>query len=182
MWCSMSTAALSGCCSRARPPCRVRKRIFGLWRQKRRTMRHLKSGSKLGRNPVTCCATLRNWDTNLLEHGRITTTLTARKDAAPGGGKDDHPCERDTLQARCCAVAGIMTPAVNAKAVQWRSREACRSRWRLARALFRRHPRGRWRKRWPFFNQPIMNYSAGQEETPQPQEAVKPKVTPARKR
>ena len=34
-------------------------------------MRHLKSGSKLGRNPWHRRATLRNLVTNLFEHGRI---------------------------------------------------------------------------------------------------------------
>ena len=46
-------------------------------------MRHLKSGSKLGRNPWHRRATLRNLVTNLLEHGRITTTLTRAKAARP---------------------------------------------------------------------------------------------------
>src|ERR1041384_7918119 len=46
-------------------------------------MRHLKSGSKLGRNPWHRRATLRNLVTNLFEHGRITTTLTRAKAARP---------------------------------------------------------------------------------------------------
>ena len=48
-------------------------------RQEQTTMRHLKSGSKLGRNPWHRRATLRNLVTNLFEHGRITTTLTRAK-------------------------------------------------------------------------------------------------------
>ena len=46
-------------------------------------MRHLNSGSKLGRNPSHRRATLRNLVTNLFEHGRITTTLTRAKAARP---------------------------------------------------------------------------------------------------
>ena len=47
------------------------------------SMRHLKSGSKLGRNPWHRRATLRNLVTNLFEHGRITTTVTRAKAARP---------------------------------------------------------------------------------------------------
>ena len=39
-------------------------------------MRHLNSGSKLGKQPAHRRAVLRSLVTNLFEHGRITTTLT----------------------------------------------------------------------------------------------------------
>jgi large subunit ribosomal protein L17 len=78
-------------------------------------MRHLKSGSKLGRNPWHRRATLRNLVTNLLEHGRITTTLTRAKATRPVAEKMITLGKRDTLQARRQAAAYIMTPAVTQK-------------------------------------------------------------------
>jgi large subunit ribosomal protein L17 len=78
-------------------------------------MRHLKSGSKLGRNPWHRRATMRNLVTNLLEHGRITTTLTRAKSARPVAEKMITLGKRDTLQARRQAAAYIMTPAVTQK-------------------------------------------------------------------
>src|SRR5258705_13548369 len=74
-------------------------------------MRHLKSGSKLGRNPWHRRATLRNLVTNLFEHGRITTTLTRAKAALPVPEKMitfDNP---DTLQSPRQAAPYIITPA-----------------------------------------------------------------------
>ncbi len=64
-------------------------------------MRHLNSGSKLGRNPSHRRATLRSLVTNLFEHGRITTTITLGK--------------RDTLQSRRQAASYIMLPAITQK-------------------------------------------------------------------
>ena len=78
-------------------------------------MRHLKSGSKLGRNTWHRRATLRNLVTNLLEHGRITTTLTRAKATRPVAEKMITLGKRDTLQARRQAAAYIMTPAVTQK-------------------------------------------------------------------
>jgi large subunit ribosomal protein L17 len=78
-------------------------------------MRHLKSGSKLGRNPAHRRATLRNLVTNLLQHGRITTTLTRAKAARPVAEKMITLGKRDTLQSRRQAAAYIMTPAVTQK-------------------------------------------------------------------
>jgi large subunit ribosomal protein L17 len=78
-------------------------------------MRHLKSGSKLGRNPWHRRATLRNLVTNLFEHGRITTTLTRAKAARPVAEKMITFGKRDTLQSRRQAAAYIMTPAVTKK-------------------------------------------------------------------
>src|SRR6266568_1501255 len=64
-------------------------------------MRHLNSGSKLGKQPAHRRAVLRSLVTNLFEHGRITTTLTRAK--------------RDTLQSRRQAASYIMLPAVTQK-------------------------------------------------------------------
>lgn len=78
-------------------------------------MRHLKSGSKLGRNPWHRRATLRNLVTNLLTHGRITTTLTRAKAARPVAEKMITLGKRDTLQSRRQAAAYLMTPEVTQK-------------------------------------------------------------------
>jgi large subunit ribosomal protein L17 len=78
-------------------------------------MRHLKSGSKLGRNPWHRRATLRNLVTNLFQHGRITTTLTRAKAARPVAEKMITLGKRDTLQARRQAASYIMTPAATRK-------------------------------------------------------------------
>ncbi len=78
-------------------------------------MRHLKSGSKLGRNPSHRRATLRNLVTNLIEHGRITTTLTRAKAARPVAERMVTLGKRDTLQSRRQAAAYLMTPAATAK-------------------------------------------------------------------
>jgi large subunit ribosomal protein L17 len=78
-------------------------------------MRHLKSGSKLGRNPWHRRATLRNLVTNLFEHGRITTTLTRAKAAKPVAEKIITLGKRDTLQSRRQAASYLMTPETTAK-------------------------------------------------------------------
>ena len=78
-------------------------------------MRHLKSGSKLGRNPWHRRATLRNLVTNLFEHGRINTTLTRAKAARPVAEKMITLGKRDTLQSRRQAASYIMTPQVTQK-------------------------------------------------------------------
>lgn len=78
-------------------------------------MRHLKSGSKLGRNPWHRRATMRNLVTNLLQHGRITTTLTRAKAARPVAEKMITLGKRDTLQSRRQAAAYIMTAGVTQK-------------------------------------------------------------------
>lgn len=72
-------------------------------------MRHLNSGSKLGRNPWHRRATLRNLVTNLFEHGRITTTLTRAKAARPVAEKMITLGKRDTLHARRQAAAFLQT-------------------------------------------------------------------------
>ncbi len=78
-------------------------------------MRHLKSGSKLGRNPSHRRATLRSLVTNLFEHGAITTTLTRAKAARPVAEKIITLGKRDTLQSRRQAASYIMLPAITQK-------------------------------------------------------------------
>ena len=78
-------------------------------------MRHLKSGSKLGKNPWHRRAVLRNLVTNLFEHGRITTTLTRAKAARPVAEKIITWGKRDTLQSRRQAASYLMTPAMTSK-------------------------------------------------------------------
>jgi len=78
-------------------------------------MRHLKSGSKLGRNPWHRRATLRNLVTNLFQHGRITTTLTRAKAARPVAEKMITLGKRDTLQSRRQAASYLMTPETTQK-------------------------------------------------------------------
>src|SRR5216684_2746945 len=63
-------------------------------------MRHLNSGSKLGKQPAHRRAVLRSLVTNLFEHGRITTTLTRAKAARPVAEKMITLGKRDTLQSR----------------------------------------------------------------------------------
>src|SRR6202161_4944665 len=78
-------------------------------------MRHLKSGSKLCRNPWPRPPTRRNLVTNLLQHGRITTTLTRAKAARPVAEKIITLGKRDTLQSRRQAASYIMLPAITQK-------------------------------------------------------------------
>ena len=78
-------------------------------------MRHLKSGSKLGKSPWHRRAVLRNLVTNLFQHGRITTTLTRAKAARPVAEKIITLGKRDTLQSRRQAASYLMTPAMTAK-------------------------------------------------------------------
>ena len=78
-------------------------------------MRHLKSGSKLGRNPWHRRATLRNLVTNLFVRERITTTLTRAKAARPVAERMITLGKRDTLQSRRQAAAYLMTPEATQK-------------------------------------------------------------------
>src|SRR2546428_5314956 len=78
-------------------------------------MRHLNSGSKLGKQPDHRRAVLRSLVTNLLEHGRITTTLTRAKAARPVAEKMITLGKRETLQSRRQAASYIMLPAVTQK-------------------------------------------------------------------
>jgi len=78
-------------------------------------MRHLKSGRKLGRNPAHRRATLRNLVTNIIERGRITTTLARAKAARPVVERLITLGKRDSLHARRQAAAFLMTPAATKK-------------------------------------------------------------------
>ena len=78
-------------------------------------MRHLNSGSKLGRNPAHRRATLRNLVTNVIVHERITTTITRAKAARPIVEKMVTLGKRDTLETRRRAAAFLMTPAATQK-------------------------------------------------------------------
>ena len=78
-------------------------------------MRHLNSGSKLGKQPDHRRAVLRSLVTNLLEHGRITTTLTRAKAARPVVEKIITLGKRDTLQSPRQAASYLLVPAVTQK-------------------------------------------------------------------
>src|SRR4029077_11833181 len=78
-------------------------------------MRHLNSGSKLGRNPAHRRATLRNLVTNVIERERITTTVTRAKAARPLVEKMITLGKRDSLHARRQAASYLMTPAATDK-------------------------------------------------------------------
>ena len=78
-------------------------------------MRHLKAGSKLGRNPAHRRATLRNLVTNVIERERITTTLARAKAARRLVDRMITLGKRDSLHARRQAAAYLMTPGATQK-------------------------------------------------------------------
>jgi large subunit ribosomal protein L17 len=78
-------------------------------------MRHLVSGSKLGRQPAHRRATLRNLVTNLIEKERIETTLLRAKAARPLAERLITLGKRDSLHSRRQAAAFLMTPAATKK-------------------------------------------------------------------
>ncbi len=78
-------------------------------------MRHLVSGSKLGRNPAHRRATLRNLVTNLIEKERIQTTIARAKAARPLAERMITLGKRDTLHARRQAAAFLLTPGATQK-------------------------------------------------------------------
>jgi len=78
-------------------------------------MRHLNSGSKLGKQPAHRRAVLRNLVTNVIEHERITTTVTRAKAAKPIVEKMITLGKRDSLQSRRQAAAFLMTPVATQK-------------------------------------------------------------------
>lgn len=78
-------------------------------------MRHLKAGSKLGRNPSHRRATLRNLVTNIIDRERVTTTLTRAKAARPLVERMITLGKKDTLQTRRQAAAFLMTPSATQK-------------------------------------------------------------------
>jgi large subunit ribosomal protein L17 len=73
-------------------------------------MRHLNSGSKLGKNPAHRRAVLRNLVTNLIEKGRIQTTLRRAKAARPLAERMITLGKRDSLHARRQAASFLTTP------------------------------------------------------------------------
>ena len=81
-------------------------------------MRHLNSGSKLGRQPAHRRATLRNLVTNVIERERITTTLRRAKEARPLVEQMITLGKRDSLHTRRQAAAFLMTPAATKKLFQ----------------------------------------------------------------
>jgi large subunit ribosomal protein L17 len=78
-------------------------------------MRHLVSGSKLGKQPAHRRAVLRNLVTNLIEHGRIETTILRAKAARPIAERMITLGKRDSLHARRQAAAFLMTPTATKK-------------------------------------------------------------------
>jgi len=81
-------------------------------------MRHLNSGSKLGRQPAHRRATLRNLVTNVIVCERITTTLRRAKEARPLVEQMITLGKRDSLHTRRQAAAFLMTPAATQKLFQ----------------------------------------------------------------
>src|ERR1700722_5182642 len=73
-------------------------------------MRHLVSGSKLGKQPAHRRAVLRNLVTNLIEKERIQTTIRRAKAARPLAEKMITLGKRDSLHARR-QPAAFRTPA-----------------------------------------------------------------------
>jgi large subunit ribosomal protein L17 len=78
-------------------------------------MRHLNSGSKLGRNPAHRRATLRNLVTNVIERERITTTLARAKAARPMVEYVITLGKRDSLHTRRQAASYLLTPIATKK-------------------------------------------------------------------
>src|SRR6202453_4039504 len=78
-------------------------------------MRHLNSGSKLGRQPAHRRATLRNLVTNLIEKERIETTLLRAKAARPIAERMITLGKRDSLHSRRQAAAFLMTTGATKK-------------------------------------------------------------------
>jgi len=78
-------------------------------------MRHLNSGSKLGRNPAHRRATLRNLVTNVIEKERITTTVTRAKAARPVVERIITLGKGDSLHTRRQAASYLLTPGATRK-------------------------------------------------------------------
>ncbi len=73
-------------------------------------MRHRRAGWKLGRNTSHRRALLRNLVTSLMEHERITTTVTKAKALRPWAEKMITLGKAETLHARRQAAAFLQTP------------------------------------------------------------------------
>jgi large subunit ribosomal protein L17 len=78
-------------------------------------MRHLNSGSKLGRNPAHRRATLRNLVTNVIVCESIRTTIARARAARPLVERMITLGKRDTLHTRRQAAAFLMTPGATKK-------------------------------------------------------------------
>jgi large subunit ribosomal protein L17 len=78
-------------------------------------MRHLVSGSKLGKQPAHRRAVLRNLVTNLVLHERISTTIRRAKATRPLAERMITLGKRDTLHARRQAAAFLQTPEATQK-------------------------------------------------------------------
>jgi large subunit ribosomal protein L17 len=78
-------------------------------------MRHLKSGSKLGKQPAHRRAVLRNLVTNLIEKERIHTTILRAKATRRIAEKMITLGKRDSLHARRQAAAFLMTTVATEK-------------------------------------------------------------------
>lgn len=74
-------------------------------------MRHRRAGYKLQRNPAARRALLRGLVTNVIEQGRIITTITKAKAARPLVDKMITLAKRDSLHSRRQAAAFLNTPA-----------------------------------------------------------------------
>ena len=72
-------------------------------------MRHLRSGSKLGKQPAHRRAVLRNLVTNLIEKERIHTTILRAKACRPLAERMITLGKRDSLHARRQAAGFLMT-------------------------------------------------------------------------
>jgi large subunit ribosomal protein L17 len=72
-------------------------------------MRHLNSGSKLGKQPAHRRAVLRSLVTNLIEKERIQTTLRRAKATRPLAERMITLGKRDSLHSRRQAAAFLMT-------------------------------------------------------------------------
>jgi len=78
-------------------------------------MRHLNSGSKLGKQPAHRRAVLRSLVTNLVEKERIQTTIRRAKTIRPIAERMITLGKRDSLHARRQAAAFLMTPGATQK-------------------------------------------------------------------
>ena len=78
-------------------------------------MRHLNSGSKLGKQPAHRRAVLRALVTNLIEKERIQTTIRRAKTLRPLAEQMITLGKRDSLHARRQAAAFLLTPNATKK-------------------------------------------------------------------
>ena len=78
-------------------------------------MRHLNSGSKLGRQPAHRRATLRALVTNVISYESICTTIARARAARPLVEHMITLGKRDTLHSRRQAAAFLMTPLATKK-------------------------------------------------------------------